>query len=697
MATFEVGRVERSEARQANWQGVAALDPASDSAGLAALDPPYTRDRFFLATLRYSPDQVFHHSASAMANTTTDTAAGIRLVRGTRIPCYRFESNRELARYVATVIAQVIRDRQRVGQKAVLGLPTGSTPLGIYRELVRMHREEGLDFANVVTFNLDEYYGLQPDSLQSYHRWMRENFFRHVNVMPQNIHILDGTVPLEGVEAHCRRFEEAIERAGRIDLQLLGIGRNGHIGFNEPFSIRASRTRLATLDPVTRKDAASDFFSEENVPAAALTMGLATILEARKILLVALGEHKASIVRETVEGAVTDRVPASVLQEHPDATFLLDSAAAARLTGVDTPWLLGNVAWDEHLMKRAVLWLVERAGKALLKLDDNDFREHNLHQLLRQHGPAPTLAHRVFRWMMDTIEYHPAGRDPKRILCFSPHPDDDVISMGGTLIRLVEDGHEVHVAYMTSGNIAVFDHDAQQLADLVVAFNRLFHIDTDRSPSLEEQVHQSLARKAPGEPDSETVLKIKSMIRWSEAKAGAIACGCREEHLHFLDLPFYRTGTIAKNPVGEEDVRIVRELIERLNPRQIYVAGDLSDPHGTHRVCAEAIFRVLDEIESTRDARPEVLLYRGAWQEWAPHEIEIAVPLSPRDLELKKRAIFHHESQKDSALFPGPDDPREFWQRAVDRNRNTAHLYNQIGLPEYYAIEGFVRWRGTAL
>ncbi|MBX9787419.1 MAG: glucosamine-6-phosphate deaminase [Pirellulales bacterium] len=614
-------------------------------------------------------------------------------IHGTAIHCYQFDTHDELARCVAQTLARVIRERNSFGQNAVLGLPTGSTPVGVYRELIRMHREEGLDFSGVVTFNLDEYFGIDRDRLQSYHRWMDEHFFNHVNIRPENIHIPDGSVALDEVDEHCRRYEEAIERAGGIDVQLLGIGRNGHIGFNEPFSPRNGRTRLAVLDPITRMDAASDFFSEEHVPASALTMGLGTILDARKVILLALGEHKAPIIREAVEGPLADRVPASYLREHPDASFLLDRAAAAQLTGVATPWLLGTVEWTDALIKRAVLWLAERTGKALLKLDDNDFRDHNLHQLLRRHGPAQRVAHRVFRWMMDSIEYHPAGRTPQRVICFSPHPDDDVISMGGTLIRLVEDGHEVHVAYMTSGNIAVFDHDASWLADLVTEYNRLFGIDQDKSRTVEEDVVRALASKAPGQPDSDQVLKIKALIRWGEAKAGATSIGCREEHLHFLDLPFYRTGTIAKRPVGDDDVRIVRELIERVNPGQVYLAGDLSDPHGTHRMCAQAIFRALDQIKADRGQRPDALMYRGAWQEWPVHEIEIAVPLSPKDLELKKAAIFRHESQKDKALFPGPD-AREFWQRAEDRNRHTADVYNRIGLPEYFAMEGFVRWKG---
>jgi glucosamine-6-phosphate deaminase len=618
-------------------------------------------------------------------------------VAGTEIPCFVFDSHQQLARQLARTIAGIVRERQAQGQRAVLGLPTGSTPVGVYRELIRMHREEQLDLSNVVTFNLDEYYGIEPDRMQSYHRWMFEQFFDHVNIPHTSIHIPDGRVPPEAVDEHCREYEAAIRRSGGIDIQLLGIGRNGHIGFNEPFAPRASRTRLAALDPVTRRDAASDFFSEENVPTHALTMGIATILDARKIVLIAQGEHKAGVIRETAEGPVSQRVPATCLREHGDASLWLDSAAAGKLTAVANPWAVGDVGWTDALIKRAVLWLCEKSGKALLKLDDDDFRQHGLHQLLRLHGPAQSVAHRVFRWMMDTINYHPAGREPRRVICFSPHPDDDVISMGGTLIRLVEDGHEVHVAYMTSGNIAVFDHDARRVADLVTEYNRLFAIDREKSQRLEATVTDSLSNKAPGQPDAADVLAIKSLIRWSEAKAGAIVAGCSEQYLHFLDLPFYRTGTIAKKPITDEDVTIIRELIERLQPAQIYVAGDLSDPHGTHRVCAEAIFRALEAIEQESGSRPEVLLYRGAWQEWAPHEIEIAVPLSPRDLMKKRAAIFRHESQKDSALFPGPDDPREFWQRAEDRNRNTAALYNQIGLPEYFALEGFVRWTGVPI
>ena len=622
-----------------------------------------------------------------------------RRIAGTNVPCFVFEGGGQMARHVAQLIAGVIRERNALGQNAVLGLPSGSTPVDVYRELIRMHQHEGLDFSQVVTFNLDEYFGVRSDQLQSFHRWMREHFFDHINLPPEQIHIPDGTVSIDDVDAHCARYEHLIEQAGGIDIMLLGIGRNGHIGFNEPFSKRESRTHLSTLDPLTRRAVANDFFGEEHVPTHAITMGIGTIMDARKILLLALGEHKAPVIREALEGPVSPRVPASFLHEHNDPTVLLDPSAGSALTGVATPWLVGDVAWTEPLIKRAVLWLCEQTDKALLKLDDNDFRDHNLHQLLRRFGPAELLAHRVFRWMMNTIEYHPAGKNgAARIICFSPHPDDDVISMGGTLIRLVEDGHEVHVAYMTSGNVAVFDHDAARIADLVTEYNRLFEIDRQRSQAVEQSVSESLAQKTPGAPDSETVRKIKGLIRWSEAKAGAVVAGCSEENLHFLDLPFYRTGTAAKNPVSENDVQIILDLLRRVRPDQVYIAGDLADPHGTHRLCALAAFGAIRRLaeeqgEGESGCRPDVLFYRGAWQEYALDELEIVVPLSPHDLNRKRKAIFMHESQKDEALFPG-SDPREFWQRAEDRNRDTARRFNQIGLPEYFAMEAFVRWKG---
>ncbi len=614
----------------------------------------------------------------------------------TKIPTLVFPTSVQASRHVALMIESLIRQNNSAGRPTVLGLATGSTPVGLYRELIRLHKEAGLDFSRVITFNLDEYFAMPPDARHSYRRWMKETFFDHVNVSPANMHIPDGMVPVAEVDEYCARYEQLIRRAGGIDLQILGIGRSGHIGFNEPGSTRHSRTRLVTLDPVTLRDAASDFFGEEHVPHQAITMGAGTILEARKIVIMAFGEHKAPIVHKAVEGAMTEAIAASFLQAHPDTTFILDQAAAGHLTPIRRPWVIGAVTWTPALIRRAVIWLSLKVGKALLKLDDDDFREHELYELLREHGPAQRLGRRIFDEMMDTLCTQPAGSEPRTILVFSPHPDDDVISMGGTIIRLVEQGHAVHVAYMTSGNIAVFDHDAWRFTDFVVEFSRLFDIDREHTECVKGRVQEFLRRKLSGQPDSEDLLNIKKLIRATEARAAAAACGIPPEQLEFMDLRFYRTGTIAKAPIHPQDIRDIVNLLERLRPAQIYVAGELSDPHGTHRVCANAVFQAVQEVFSRSGANGqdfEVWLYRGAWEEWEAHEIERVVPLSPIDLERKKLAIFRHQSQKDRAMFPGSQDRREFWQRAEDRNLQTAKVYDALGLPEFFALEGFVQWR----
>ncbi|MHB1421644.1 MAG: glucosamine-6-phosphate deaminase [Gemmataceae bacterium] len=609
----------------------------------------------------------------------------------TKVPTLVFATSAQATRHVALMIESLIRQNNSAGRPTVLGLPTGSTPVGLYRELIRLHREAGLDFSRVITVNLDEYYPMHPDDPQSYRRWMQETFSNHVNIPPQNINVPDGTIKPEEAEEYCLRYEQKIRRYGGIDLMLLGIGRTGHIGFNEPGSTRHSRTRLATLDPVTRRDASGDFFGEENVPHQALTMGVGTILDARKIVLMAFGEHKAKIVQRAVEGSVTDSVAASFLQQHPDSTFILDRAAAAELASFARPWTIGPVSWTPEQIRKAVIWLSLQVEKALLKLSDDDFREHELYELLREYGPASILGRRVFDELMATLCTEPAGRGPATALIFSPHPDDDVISMGGTLIRLVEQQHRVHVAYMTSGNIAVFDHDASRFVDFASEFNRLFQIDEEQTEKIKQKMQTFLRSKRPGQPDSEDLLKVKSLIRATEARAAALACGVPPEQLEFMDLRFYRTGTIAKAPIHPQDIADIIALLERLQPAQIYVAGELSDPHGTHRVCAEAVF---DSVRAVRKKGQHfaVWLYRGAWEEWEPHEIERVVPLSPEDVERKKQAIFRHQSQKDRAMFPGGIDRREFWQRADDRNRHTARVYDKLGLPEFYALEGFVQW-----
>ena len=630
-----------------------------------------------------------------------------------RIPCTILKHMRDACASVARQIADLIRTRAAEERTCVLGLATGSTPVGVYNELVRMHREEGLSFKNVITFNLDEYFPMQPNELQSYVRFMREHLFDMVDILPENANVPDGTCSPEDVQQYCLDYEQKIADAGGIDIQLLGIGRTGHIGFNEPGSGAGSRTRLITLDRITRIDAASDFFGEENVPRRAITMGVGTILDAKKVIMLAFGEHKSNIVAQAVEGEVTPAVAASFLQQHPNAQVVLDEAASAALTRSKLPWLVRSMDWDEQLTRRAVIWLAQKLDKPLLKLTDQDYNEEGLQDLLAVHGSAYDINLTVFRHLQRTISGWPGGKPdhekqpgdldrphdsifPKRIIIFSPHPDDDVISMGGTLIRLVEHGHEVHIAYQTSGNIAVFDDDAIRFADFVAEFNRHFAIDPDRSSQLEDHVDEFLKNKQAGQVDSPEVQQIKGLIRRCEARAGARCCGVPGERLHFLDMPFYETGRVKKKPLGDEDIQLTADLLEKIQPHQIYAAGDLSDPHGTHRTCLTAVMKACDRVQESDWYKDCVVwLYRGAWQEWNPEQIEMAVPLSPREVSQKRQAIFKHESQKDRALFPGPD-MREFWQRAEARNAGTASLYDRLGLAEYEAIEGFVRWDGNS-
>lgn len=611
---------------------------------------------------------------------------------------------------VAQDIASLIRQRAAEGRTCVLGLATGSTPTRLYEELVRLHQQEGLSFQNVVTFNLDEYFPMAPDSLQSYVRFMREYLFDHVDIPAANVHIPNGTVPVEEVAEFCRRYEEQIREAGGIDLQILGIGRTGHIGFNEPGSGAASRTRLITLDHITRTDAASDFYGEENVPRRAITMGVGTILEARKIVLLAWGEGKAAVIKRMVEGDMTDSVPATYLQKHPNVRVVLDEAAGAELTARKTPWLADLPCdWqDAAFVRKATTWLARQLQKPILKLTDQDYNENGLSGLLAESGQAYSINIKVFNELQHTITGWPGGKPdaddshrperaepfPKRVLIFSPHPDDDVISMGGTLLRLVDQGHEVHVAYQTSGNIAVFDEEAIRFAEFVADYDEAFRLDEQPAETLYRRVVDVLQNKAPGQVDSSEVQQIKGLIRRGEAKSACRYAGVPDENAHFMDLPFYETGRVRKKPLGEEDIQLTIDLLNKIRPQQIYAAGDLSDPHGTHRVCLSAIFQAVERLKAEGAEWLQdcwVWLYRGAWQEWDVDQIEMAVPISPEELTRKRRAIFKHQSQKDRPLFPGADQ-REFWQRAEERNRTTAQIYDRLGLPEYEAIEAFVRW-----
>ena len=592
----------------------------------------------------------------------------------------------DLAILLAARIVDTIQRCTAARSRCVLGLATGSTPIGIYRELIRRHQLGEVDFANVVTFNLDEYYPMAPDSPHGYRRYMWENFFAQVNLRPEQVHIPPGDTPRERLAEVCAAYERAIADAGGIDFQLLGIGQSGHIGFNEPGSSADSRTRLVTLDTLTRKAAAADFFGEDNVPREAITMGVATILGAREIALIATGEHKAAVVQRAVEGEASPDVAATYLQGHANAVVYLDQPSAAELTRFKTPWLLGPVEWGPATSERAVVWLAERTGKAILKLTAGDYSAHHLSPLLAKHGAAGAINGEIFNRLREKIRGRARLPARRSVLVFSPHPDDDVISMGGILRKLWENENTIVVAYMTSGNIAVFDHDVRRHLDFVDRAAPALGIDRDALRGLLDQVLSHFDRKAPGDLDLPVVQNLKRTIRESEAIAALIAVGMPPEAARFLDLPFYRTGLVRKNPIGDEDVAIVRALIEETRPEYVFVAGDLSDPHGTHRMCKEAIYRALDAIGAPW---PEVWLYRGAWQEWSVTEADVLVPLSQDELRAKVLAIFKHQSQKDTAPFPGGHDDREFWQRVETRNLETAAHVDRLGLPEYFAMEAY--------
>jgi glucosamine-6-phosphate deaminase len=615
------------------------------------------------------------------------------------IPVVIFEQPRTAAARVAREIAQLVREREADGLKVVLGLATGSTPIFVYQELARLHREEGLSFRNVITFNLDEYHPISPDHARSYHRFMREHLFDHLDIPESQIHIPDGAIPRGEVAAACERYERRIAEAGGIDFQLLGIGRTGHIGFNEPGSSRRSVTRLIHLDRLTRLDAIRDFQSEELVPRTAITMGVKTILQARRIVIMAFGEHKAPIVARAVEGEVSAEVTATYLQDHENCLMVLDEAAAGRLTRIQTPWLVGpldelGLSWSDSMLRRAVTWLAQKTGKAILKLTDEDYNIHSLQELLSQYGNAYEINLRVFRELHNTITGWPGGKPkgddklpvtqprplrspsaavyPKRILIFSPHPGDDVFAMGGTLLRLAEHRHEVHIAYPISGSDSVKDEILQRYLD--------FHEQVGGKP-----IH----RERPGAADAKA---MKAAICRAEARAAARVCGVNPDCLHFLDLPFYEKAGEVYRQVSAEDIAITARLLEHIKPHQIYAAGDLADPHGTHRICLEILTQALGK--SGREpwfADCEAWLYRGAWAEWPIHEVDMAVPLSPSELACKQRAVFQHESRKHQAPFLGGDG-REPGRRIEDSARATSRLFDALGLPDYEAIETFHRW-----
>ena len=624
-----------------------------------------------------------------------------------KIPVKIFPTSNDGSIMVAAQIATLIKDKQAKKENCVLGMATGSTPILLYKELVRLHKEEGLSFKNVITINLDEYYPINKTAYQSYWSFMHRHLFSLVDIKPENIHIPNGEWAQDQIKELCAGYEQIIEKSGGIDLQILGIGKNGHIGFNEPGSSFHSKTRVIHLDQETRIANTYEFHDLNKVPKLAITVGISSIMKAKKIVLLAWGS-KADIVAKAVEGNITEQVPASVLQNHDDCTFVIDEIAATDLTRNKSPWLTGSTDWTPALIKKAVIELALKLDKTILSLTANDYTENSLADLLVLRESVYDINLQVFYMLRDTITGWPGGKPnvvipahpersnpfPKKVLIFSPHPDDDIISMGGTFMRLHDQGHDVHVGYQTSGNIAVTDEFVTRFLDFAVGFEDLFGIDNKKSQEILTNARAYLANKKSDHIDTAEIRAIKGLIRRCEAKATCRYVGLKDENHHFLDLPFYETGAIEKKPMSELDIKITMDYLNNLQPHQIYCAGDLADPHGTHKVCLEIIFESLRRLKASGAAWIKdcwVWLYKGAWQEWDISEIEMAMPMSPDQVLKKRFGIFIHQSQKDSVPFQGTD-AREFWQRAEIRNANTAEIYARLGLTKYAAIEAFVRW-----
>ncbi|MGN0035671.1 MAG: glucosamine-6-phosphate deaminase [Bacteroidaceae bacterium] len=647
-----------------------------------------------VSTKYYKPENAFERSV---------------LTRLEKIPTDIYESVEEGARQIANEIAQTIREKQRAGRFCVMALAGGNSPLGVFNELIRMHKEEGLSFRNVVVFNAYEYYPLSPEAAYSNFKSLQEMFLNQVDLDAQNVFTPDGTIPQDTIFEYCRLYEQRIEQFGGIDIMLLGIGRVGNIAVNEPGSQINSRTRLILLDSTSRAEVAKHFSNSENVPVSAITMGVGTILAARKIYLMAWGEEKAEMIQQAVEGQMTDAIPASFLQAHNNTRIALDLAAAAHLTRIQRPWLVTSCEWNDKLIRSAIVWLCALTKKPILKLTNKDYNENGLSELLALYGSAYNVNIKIFNDLQHTITGWPGGKPnaddtyrperakpfPKRVVVFSPHPDDDVISMGGTIRRLVEQKHEVHVAYETSGNIAVGDEEVVRFLHFINGFNQIF--DGGQNGVINEkyaEIRKYLKEKKDGDMDTRDILTIKGLIRRGEARTACTYNNIPLDRCHFLDLPFYETGKIQKNPISEADVEIVRNLLREVKPHQIFVAGDLADPHGTHRVCTDAVFAAIDlekeeGAEWLKDCR--IWMYRGAWAEWEIENIEMAVPISPEELRAKRNSILKHQSQMESAPFLGNDE-RLFWQRSEDRNRGTAALYDSLGLASYEAMEAFVEY-----
>lgn len=644
-----------------------------------------------VSTKYYKPENAFERSV---------------LTRFEKIPTDIYESVDEGAHQIATEIAFTIREKQKAGRFCVMALPGGNSPRSVFDELVRMHREEALSFRNVIVFTLYEYYPLAPDAVNSNLKTLQTMFLDLVDINKQNVFSPDGTIPKDTIFEHCRLYEQRIESFGGIDILLLGIGRVGNIGFNEPGSQANSNTRLILLDNTSRNDAAKLFGGTENVPISSITMGISTILAAKKIFLMAWGDDKAQMIKETVEGKVSDTIPASYLQMHNNTRVAIDLSAASNLTRIQRPWLVTSCEWNDKLIRSAIVWLCMLTKKPILKLTNKDYNENGLSELLALFGSAYNINIKIFNDLQHTITGWPGGKPnaddtyrperakpyPKRVIVFSPHPDDDVISMGGTVRRLVEQKHDVHVAYQTSGNIAVGDEEVVRFMHFINGFNQIFDANSDIIDKKYKEIRTFINSKKEGDFDNADMLRLKGLIRRGEARTACTYAGIKSDHVHFLDLPFYETGKIQKSPISEKDVEIVRALLQEVKPHQIFVAGDLADPHGTHRVCTDSVLAAIDLEKSEKWMKEcRIWMYRGAWAEWEIEHIEMAVPISPEELRLKRNTILKHQSQMEGAPFLGNDE-RLFWQRSEDRNRSTAALYDNLGLASYEAIEAFVEY-----
>jgi glucosamine-6-phosphate deaminase len=605
-----------------------------------------------------------------------------------------FKDSKNASRIVANEIAVLIKKKQKNKQNCVLGLATGSSPISIYNELVRMHKEDGLSFSNVISFNLDEYFPMVKDDIQSYHHFMDIHLFSHVDIKPENIFIPKGDLSDDEINDYCQSYDKKIIELGGIDFQLLGIGRTGHIGFNEPGSNYDSLTRIVHLNYITRNDARKSFFGIENVPTTAITMGIKTIRKSKRIVLLAWGQNKSPVIKKAIEDEIDSNIPASFLQKHNNVTFVLDSSSSSDLTRIKSPWKVGSCKWNNELKAKAVTWLCEITKKSILKLTESDYNENNLSELLLHQIPYD-INLEIFNKIQRTItgwpggkpdvedKYRPERAQPpkKRVLVFSPHPDDDVISMGGTLDRLVSQGHEVHVAYQTSGNIAVSNADVLKYVEV---YQNLSNEKDDELIKLLKFNNEILNNKK--------VRKIAGLIREKESLGATRFIGIPDYNVHFLKLPFYETGSVKKSIPTESDKKIISNIISEIKPHQIYAAGDLADPHGTHKVCLDIFFDVLQDLKSEKYMKDcWVWLYRGAWHEWEIHKINMSVPMSPNQVLRKRKAIFYHQTQKDNVMFQG-DDNREFWTRTEDRNRAIAKKYKEIGMSDYAALETFKRY-----